>query len=346
MALFFQILGAIVFGIIVLLVLGWFWVRWQFRKLGRMAEQMMGGLVPPMSLELQPISTVKWKEAIARDQAEALKGEGFLPVGDFTIPKLPNAQLIGFVDPQRHAYGAVIEHPAGVWTDLFRAYEDDRTLTVTNAATLTEKTPPWKTRVQRSGATVPELVRELDSHLLEGNPVPVSEDDFKEVFEAYYRREMQWQFSSGDLAQVKAEDWELVQSMTNVEADEESMDYLRSHSRPRRLEALESDLREAFRTSGTLPATEWEEVQHRLIYIHDELSPDEVGQIVEDAAGWLFDEDAISEAEDAEVERPRELFRHLIAALGVQDEFRLLGQLGEPIPADVYLGPEEDGEDR
>jgi hypothetical protein len=93
---------------------------------------------------------------------EAFVDEGFEPVGDFRFREWPDYRLHLLLDASREWIGIVYEHPlAGVWCDVFTAFRNGETLTVSSAPFgEAQDSPPGWHKVLRKGARVAELMDE------------------------------------------------------------------------------------------------------------------------------------------------------------------------------------------
>jgi hypothetical protein len=108
-------------------------------------------------------------------------------------------------------------------------------------------------------------------------------------------------------------------------------------SPPLPVEGLREAIQERFLKESTLSAAEWEEVRDRLVFVHDQLTQAEVGELFDE---WVGDSEVVAtRPQEAEGTTAREFFSALVELAPASREFRKLGTISDPLEADVYAAP-------
>ncbi len=348
MLIFLQILGAVFLGIVLLILFAWMVMRAKLRGLAGMAGQFedMKYAEVPARLHLVKRESVDWKDPDAvRQLVDPLLALGFQDGGLYETQELDYLRLHSLVYPSESVYAVVYEHEkAGVWTDLVSRYEDGTSVTYATTA-------QGGGLDQRPGHSIsrhPELGPEaLYRKLLAERPQrplkQIAPTDFKPTFEKAYADEMDWRNSRGGPTE---EELRAVAAASGREMNEEELAALKQQLAQNAAAALEESLKERFVESTTMSAREWEAVRERVVIVHDRMTKEMVGSAF---YNWQVDEDEEweeDEDEDEEADRPvpdgppRQAFATLNESLPSERRFRKLGEVKEPVEADVYVGPE------
>jgi len=201
MQMFLQILGGLCLFTVVVAVGGWLFVRWKFRQLGKLAEQMGGSLVPPSGVSLDGVQEPDWIDSKwATKWIEEFRSAGFDEVGAFEITQLPDATIYGFCDPSRSIWGTVTEVGSiGRYAEIVAHYEDGRTFMATTQDPSMASNLPWTTAKYLPSARLEDLLNASDWDAPDGERKGVHPSVFVESYLAAYRRGMEYQFSQGQL---------------------------------------------------------------------------------------------------------------------------------------------------
>lgn len=349
------VLGAL-FLILILLIIGLIFLF--KRKLKKLAEQF-GDLQyaeVPRRVTLVTADAPDWKNPDrAHVETGALLGLGFEPVGAFTTEEMDYLRLQAFVKPAEYLYAVVYEHDkAGIWSDLVTRYEDDTSLTLSNAVEGGQMDQrPGHGNVYDRGAPVERLYERILQERPDRALRSVSAAEFKPTFERAYADEMDWRNSRGG---ATTEEIRAILAASGGEVDDEAIEQIRKTKESEAFANLTESLRERFLEQTPLSAAEWERVRERLLFIHDGLSPRFAADLLLSAVPPEVDEDD-EDAYERESERVAEKLRRastiragfaeLIAGAPSDRKFELLGVVTGSIPADVYVQPEyvDDPED-
>jgi hypothetical protein len=359
MDLFLQTLGVLCLVGIALLLVPVAWLGYKLWQLQRNVRQLMASLgeldaltAPPLRIELHRVSKPNWTDRGQIEQlAGPLRAEGFADAGIFDAEPVVGLRLMALVHPRHEAYAVVYQQQGqGVWLDVVSEYADGRVVSYsTNEHAGLLDPPPFKTSKSLPEATATELLARFLSERPAGARRPVAAASFVESFETAWARECDWRAERGG---VTEDEIRRLTSRDGAKADDESIARIRQHWQTAINCHYQEQLMEAFLASGQVTAHEWEQFRDRVLFLHDKQSWDEVIQL----ASIGFDVDLDDEADRRrhdwdEIERlaaglaPREAFQRINDRLPTDRRFQQIGQLTQPIPADVYVSPEEDFED-
>lgn len=343
MDLFLRILGGIclagfTLGVLLLLLL---WglklvLLWALkRNLTGLADQLKYTVVPPrVHLVRQPV--VAWKDAPAVESlAQPLRDAGFEEAGFFETREMDYLRVLGLAHPGECLYAAIYEHDAaGVFMDLVTRYEDGTSFTYSTAAQGGElRERPGHRCVREPGLGAAELLRRMLAERPQASMSPATPEHFQADFERAYAESMDWRNS-------QPFDPEEVRRTAGRDLTEEELDELREAHETRAYEGLNEALRDRFSQQVVMTGSEWNRVQHRLLFIHDRLTVEQVAALFGE---WYDDRLKDNEARvnpDFTTEAPRPAFARVNAGLPAERQFRKLGEVAEPVPADVYVAPE------
>lgn len=378
MATFLQIVGAVVLGLIglfvLLILLGYFVLR---RKMSQMGESFTGLVeaaeaisqtVPPFRVTLEPASHREWVE---KEKAEAicevLDSRGCTRIGRFTsVP--PTVLMEAWHLPEHSLFVTLYEHPVGgLWIEAGCEFEDDTLFSYSNGPNHRMGNPPWTTCEFRTGTPVDEL---LDAVIAErpDKPVrPTSAESFPARFEAAWSRDMDWRIEQGGpseeeilatietgLAQETDSEEAAIQALS-VASEMEMVQQIRSLWRERINDLREVQLRESYIVASEVTALEWDRIRDRVIFIHDELTAEDLAEhmeqyLYEDIGPdeeFDYDDDQYEEvrgslAQQMESDSARTVFAESVARQATSKRHEKIGTTTDPVEADVWLAPQFD----
>ena len=374
MATFLQIVGAITLGLMGLILLGCFVLR---RKMSQMGESFTGLVeaseaisqtVPPFRVTLEPANHREWAE---KEKAEAiceeLDGRGCTRIGRFTsLP--PTVLLEAWHLPEHSIFVTLYEHPVGGrWVEAGCEFEDDTLFSCSNGPNHRMGNPPWTTCEFRTGTPVGEL---LEAVIAErpGKPLrPTSAESFPARFEAAWSRDMDWRIERGvpseeeirasfesSLAQ-ETDSKEAVPQAMSVAIQMDTIQQIRSLWRERINDLREAQLRESYIVASEVSAIEWDRIRDRVIFIHDDLSAEDLAEHMEqylyEGVGpdeeVDYDDDQYEEIRGSlalllESGSPRTVFAESVARQATSKRHEQIGMATVPVEADVWLAPQFD----
>lgn len=306
---------------------------------------------PPVRITLEPESEPDWEHPDeVGGSAQQLLAAGFTDAGQFGVNEIPGLYLRDFVHLGESVWGVVYDHPAaGVWTDLTIGYEDDTTLSASNAPSGGQLVPPpWSTRIWDPAADAATLYEKVRGAVEDKPRRPVSVEGFPEVATKSYAREMDWRNLRGgaseeEIRRIAADDAEGY--------DTGMISQVQAQQRQQAAEGVTVLLTEKLLEHRPLS----EEERYRLLVVHDRLDGDMLTDAVEialEGGDVSPDEDygsgrelAQHVEEDLDPDAPaRESFARFNAGLPEAVRFEKIWEVEEPLPAEFYLGPEGDEE--
>ena len=107
----------VVLGFVLLILLVWFWLKWKFRSFAaRFADEFasamaqMGGMAPPLRIDLEPLQEADWSDGDKADLiTETLIELGYEPDGLFEAYAPLQIEIQGFRNSQSSSLAALYE---------------------------------------------------------------------------------------------------------------------------------------------------------------------------------------------------------------------------------------------
>ena len=356
MKLFLIIVGAVVTAFALCLLMLALWLRGMARKLGvslgeklsglaELAEKMQGA-VPPLRVKLRPVESVEWIEPEKAEAfTEELKGAEFEEIGDFEVEPSP-ATMRALHHPAEGIHAAVQQHPqAGVWLSLFARFEDGEKLTYTNAfETPFERAKDNVVRVH-PGATTQELLSRFRAERPAKSAVRVPRDEFPAFFERAYAEGMDWMIARGGPTEdeirrhCESKGKELTPALVTAVRGRwaNSID-----------EFYNEQLRERYMAEPGVSAARWEQIRDRVVFVHDRMAPSRLEELCEqeydeeEDGDGLYDTRPAGSSLAASNATPRQVFARFNTSRPRNQRYEKIGEVAEPVAADVYLAPEEE----
>lgn len=352
MKLFLIIVGAIVTAFALCLLMLVAWLRWMTRNLrkalgdlGGLAEKL-GGPTPPLRVELEPIESIDWQSPdAAAALIEPLRGARFEEIGSFKME--PGAvRLQAFALPAEKVHAIVYEHPqAGVWLDLVTRYQDGGKLTYATLADTLLDRPENQVLKFYEGMSAEELLQRFLAERPAKPMLPAPREDFAAYFEQAYAESMDWIIARGGPTEAE------IRRHCEHKGQEFSP-MLVSAIRGRWAIAIdefyEEQLQERFRDESRPRAGNFEDAGDRLVFVHDRMAPARLEELCEREFDEDEDDDGLYDTRPASSEladgftSPREVFARYNASRPRGERYQKIGELSQPLAADVYLSPEEE----
>lgn len=350
MQTFLIVVAGMFVGFLLVLYVLYLVIRWKLRKvfsgLGEAFKGMAAAMqsLPPAEIKLKPAPTIDWHHpAEVAAVTDALESVGFIAAGTYTIDGDEKMRLRGFAQPHEGAWAVIYDHPdkPGPILDVVSEYADGTMTTHSNGDETGLDRPPGKPIVRYPGADAREVHRRHLAERPEGDLKPVDAAGFATSVERAYAEEMAWRAERGGLtaAEVRAQ-----ARISGQEVDDATVEQVRMMYLGKLNEGLDERLRKAFlRTSG-VTAVEWEEMEDRTVFIHNRMGDSDVEQVFRRAVGWSEDgavgEQVARLKRTVETDRPRVAFAAMNEELAFERRFTKVGEVYEPVAADVYRAPE------
>ncbi|MCY3021542.1 MAG: hypothetical protein NTW87_21215 [Planctomycetota bacterium] len=186
--------------------------------------------------------------------------------------------------------------------------------------------------VYRPGASAASLLDDFLAERPQGELEPVVADQFAATFENSYAEEMDWRNSRGGTTE---DEIRRVAAATGMKPSDEAVKLTHSEMSRQATASLDETLRERFLAQTQIAAADWERIRERLVFIHDTLTAE---MVLEQYNAWCEPEER-AEALPEGCLSPRAGFARLNDGRPESRRFRKLGEVAEPVPADVYAVP-------
>lgn len=342
MGTLFQILGVVFMLILIGILVGGL-ILW--RKFVRpIREILQKGDIPqspPYKIHLNEDLNPEWVESEETIEiVERLAQLGFEKGKGYTIKEMEGVQLMPFFHPKEGIVSVLYDHPlAGIWIDFHLEYEDNTTLTVSNAPSGGElDNPPYATKIFKKTDNIYELYNTL-KEFIEDKPIRyIDQSEFRENMEADYERNMQWRYQKGG---VSTEEVKRLALEAGIEMDE--ADFQEGLKRIKTNELLSwhaECLKTFFRESGMDSSTR-DNMEDYLFIVSDLMEPEYFFDYLIDYMDFSDSQYHQFMAMAKDAESSSGLFQKINDSLSKELRAVHAGSVSTPINADIYRAPEE-----
>ncbi|HLO97317.1 MAG TPA: hypothetical protein VK171_01870 [Fimbriimonas sp.] len=334
MAIFLQIIGAIVVAFVLTLGLTVVYAVLKFKKLKKSLTGMvdrMGVVAPPPNIDLNIVETIPWTDApTAHKHLADLRELGFIDDGSFVASQLNGAYVYGFYHPTKSCYACVCQFMGHTVLDFFARTDTDLDITASSYVPPGDrKPPPFKVTCKIHGANVHQLWDGFSALSFTGNKLPAEPGTFREKFEEGYKRTTEYEYESGA---VNVEGLKQVAGIIGRDIEPETSAFLDSHGFTDNDDLHEALIDKYLEDSG-ISARDWEKIEDRVFVVTEHLNRSSVLSI--------FDEALAEEIGDSlEDKLGTELFWAIVSSNGLERDYTLLHEIHEPVAAHIVLGPE------
>jgi hypothetical protein len=341
------ILGLSVLGLVLVIV-------YAFRDASRRASKIVQRIaerVPvrptlnltdfPPRVELVPCVDIPWSDPTeVVSYAERLRALGFQDAGRYQILQLPDRYLWAFVKPEAGVTVVLTRTRASASFEMATHYSNGTSFAFGSSRTYGLLTHPPHWTVQAVPESDPASVFEQMLAERPERPVaPDQVDDFVAKYQDRYARIMDWRNLRGGYTE---EEIRAISAAVGVNPTDEMVADCRQRVAERALRDLEEPLQEAFFTQAQLSDEEAEALLPWMAVVHDRLDFD---MLVPAFAGrWVSAHDTLMPEPCPLAEEIRTLDKPSRAAFALLNErmpgpkFQLVGQVTEPLEADIYVG--------
>lgn len=340
MELILKTAGVVFIALVIIAMAAFFLIRARlrayFRDLGKLEA-----VRTPKSIHLVPLPSPDYKErARVEEFSEKFRRLGFNRAGTYRIPEMEGVFLEAFVNSEHNLYGIVYEHPSvGVFVDVATYYKDGSSITASNIAVpgnLDQREEHKK--IYEKGAGVEKLVDIVRQGSEPSRARPASAEAFVADFEHAYADEVEWRASRGGPTEE-----EVRRIATQMEGKyserqiREATASLAAHA----TQQLSEICLEKFLEQSDISASKWEQIRERVIVIHEKM---EVGTALAYFSEYAeFPpqrvEEKIEECEGLRL-NGRKAFERVNMVLPQETRFTCIGEVSEPVGADIYQAPE------
>lgn len=358
----------VVLGFVLLILLVWFWLKWKFHSFAaRFAEEFasamaqMGGMAPPLRIDLEPMQEADWSDGDKADLiSETLAELGYEPDGLFEAYAPLQIEMQGFRNSQSSSFAALyeIKQMDRLCLDLVADLSDGTHITVSNAEDKGLDHPQFSKliRLDHLDLSEPEQVREMHARLLEElqgeTTVDLTGQKFEDNFESFWAREMDWRMERGGVTTE-----EVIRISARNGEPEPSEEEIELAKRPWKQQIdnfITDQIRKDYLNNTNMSGKEWEETLDRLVIVHEHSEASHLIDTLTDTICYesdLDDED-YDEEEDPYLKAEQELnqifrseacvmnaFHRALDLLPPDRKYTLQTTTESPWKSEIYLSP-------
>ena len=305
----------VVLGFVLLILLVWFWLKWKFRSFAaRFADEFasamaqMGGMAPPLRIDLEPLQEADWSDGDKADLiTETLIELGYEPDGLFEAYAPLQIEIQGFRNSQSSSLAALyeIKQMDRLCLDLVADLSDGTHITVSNAEDKGLDHPQFSRliRLDQLDLSEPEQVREMHARLLEElqgeTTVDLTGQKFEDNFESFWAREMDWRMERGGVTTE-----EVIRISARNGEPEPSEEEIELAKRPWKQQIdnfITDQIRKDYLNNTNMSGKEWEETLDRLVIVHEH---SEASHLIDTLTDTICYESELDDDEDDEEADP------------------------------------------
>lgn len=218
MLTFLQYVGGFILAIIILLFIGYLYLKMKFGKLLG-ADTDQAPLIIHLNEDLVPPEWLGKSKTVKL--IEELQNLGFEKGKPYRIQEMEGVSLFSLF---KNGYTAVVyNHPiAGVWTDIVLETEDEYHYTTSNAPMggqigFSDK----DIKMYKPNGSAEELFSLIREQTHDKQGIHVDNENFREFFENAYKREMVWKASQGG---VTREEFDKIAENSKIKITDKNSD--------------------------------------------------------------------------------------------------------------------------
>lgn len=305
----------VVLGFVLLILLVWFWLKWKFRSFAaRFADEFasamaqMGGMAPPLRIDLEPMQEADWSDGDKADLiTETLIELGYEPDGLFVAYAPLQIEIQGFRNIQSSSLAALyeIKQMDRLCLDLVADLSDGTHITVSNAEDKGLDHPQFSRliRLDQLDLSEPEQIREMHARLLEElqgeTTVDLTGQKFEDNFESFWAREMDWRMERGGVTTE-----EVIRISARNGEPEPSEEEIELAKRPWKQQIdnfITDQIRKDYLNNTNMSGKEWEETLDRLVIVHEH---SEASHLIDTLTDTICYESDLDDEDDDDQEDP------------------------------------------
>ena len=305
----------VVLGFVLLILLVWFWLKWKFRSFAaRFADEFasamaqMGGMAPPLRIDLEPLQEADWSDGDKADLiTETLIELGYEPDGLFEAYAPLQIEIQGFRNSQSSSLAALyeIKQMDRLCLDLVADLSDGTHITVSNAEDKGLDHPQFSRliRLDQLDLSEPEQIREMHARLLEElqgeTTVDLTGQIFEDNFESFWAREMDWRMERGGVTTE-----EVIRISARNGEPEPSEEEIELAKRPWKQQIdnfITDQIRKDYLNNTNMSGKEWEETLDRLVIVHEH---SEASHLIDTLTDTICYESDLDDEDDDDEEDP------------------------------------------
>lgn len=360
MIFFLKLVAASLVAILLLIVIGIFFLKYKIKKmLGGLLDQLDGvDTVPPFRIKLTAVADQEEFDEDRDESFELLTSEikqlGFQHIGDFDSDA--GIAIRAFCHTERKTHALIYEHcAAGVWTDFVRHYNDNTSWTYATCKEHGMDTMPGNVAKFFTETPVADVATNLWSESPSDKLVNVQADGFARFFQQRYAQEMNWNIKRGGPSESEIR---RVCELTDQECTPEGVKAIQDAWKDRISDFLSESAIKQFNKDNNVSRADANHREYRIFAIHDRMPDRNLMRSVFDDFYADDDDDEPAPEEQkwrATLEQVQQLRKSqsaiqiaqmLIQESGNAENYKYIGEVSKPIKAKIWLRPGyEDEED-
>ena len=348
----FNMLKIILITILVILIviaLGVWWLLRKFKSVLKVIKEEMENkpMHPPCRVNPQVEPNPQWRSpAEIKKFTDEFLAHGFTSLGAFTLPETGGLQIAAFVNETERLYGTIYDHqkmPPNI--DIVGDLEDGGELSGSNTkfGDAVDRRPEV-IAIRLDGGGVKELLEAVQEHPTQSPRKPVNGADFAEYFRLSYAKAMNWRMKRGGTTR---EEIRRQAKKDRTELTEEEFEEVYWQQRESDMTELQAGCIAQYLDEQKPAAVEWDQIQHRVFAVPTPLTEAEVIELLETHCD--LDEEQTHRLKQIKLafgqtalDFMQQVMAGNLGGLGL----KRLGSVQEPVPAEIYLAPDdEDDED-
>lgn len=336
-----KIVGGMFLGMLALvLLIVWLFIRkasWRFKASSGYENKSGMPSVIHLNEDLEP----DWvEEPDIREMVEDLEKLGFVCGRCYTIPEMSDVRVAGLFHSKDGICCALCRHPqVGDWMDMVVQYQDGGELTVTNAPIGHEiDYRPEVKKLFLEGANGQALFAALKRNM-ESKPLsPVTQDNFRDVFETAYQKDMAWRNQRGGITkeEVRRVARSMGQDFTDDQIESATGEIKHQEIHERHEECLDQLIKET-----TMSVAQWigYEEAGEVLFVSESFDPESFADYMAELMDMTDDEAEKVKRLARREDSATKIFKTVNNALSPGLRAEKIGSVSEPVQADAYFVP-------
>lgn len=348
-------------GLGLFLIVGYLFIKLKFKGMMKELANGFGALgmggVPPFKLKLEEAKQVNWFNKEFHSLSDQLSQLSYEQLGDYRIEAdMFDMNIRAFYEPSKSFFAVIYDSPSlPLSVDLVAGLENDEGFTFTSNKE-TGMTSPSFSHKKYFGLdlkTQPDLIADLHNgfiEALESEPtIAWSKENFVEIFEKAYKREMDWQIERG--GPTVEEIVRISEISGQGKPNKDQIEMVQEIWKDAISDEIEERCSDVFIDTLDWTAEEKKWRRERLFFLH---VASNVESIIGDFLSFAITEEMEDQDEDVYEKTesnweklcrglsPKEAFEKLLPFLPDGKSPQFLGAMESPYTCDVYLMPEMD----
>ncbi|MCP4691296.1 MAG: hypothetical protein GY859_24835 [Desulfobacterales bacterium] len=337
MDLVFKILGIVFLVILIILGLGFLFIRRKWRQFKELAA--MDGPMPPMKIHLNEDLDPRWKnEKEASTRIGEIKSFGFVEGRAYTVKEMPDVRFISFFSANREISVVFSKHDQEFfWTDFCVEYEDGSALTVSNAPMGDEmETRPEVKKLFLKETDIPGLYDVLKKEMAPGPKKKIDDENFRSEFEKSYQEDVEWIARQGGVSE------EMVRTIAerdDMDLDEEEIQEAMREVKLKEIRNWHDACIENALERKKAPPEKWDLYKSKLFIVSELMQPLPFVEYLDERMDFTAKQCESFETLAKEMESITGLFKKINGSLSPDLRAKRVGRTSSPIKAEIYRRP-------